>query len=94
MDTEEFHEQLASAPLSFRHKLRNYLRHPTERNGCFITGYVVALEDMRLFKDGDAASYWLALIDRTEGNFTMSSSLLAEMDNPSAGNGAKKSKID
>lgn len=50
MDLKEFHIQLAAAPVSFRHKLRDYLRHPTERNACYITGYVAALKDMRLFK--------------------------------------------
>lgn len=45
MDFEEFHKQLADAPISFRRKLRDYLRHPTERNACYITGHVAALED-------------------------------------------------
>ena len=50
MNLNEFHEQLAAAPAFFRRNLRNYLRHPTERNTCYITGYVAALEDTRLFK--------------------------------------------
>ena len=81
MNLNEFHEQLAAAPLSFRSKLRDYLRHPTERNACYITGYVVALKDMCLFKTEDATSYWLTLIGRAERNFAMSGSLLAAMDN-------------
>ena len=80
MNFEEFHKQLAAAPLSFRRKLRDYLRHPTERNACYTTGYVAALEDARLFKTGDAASYWLALIGRTEGNGALGCDLIAEMD--------------
>ena len=80
MNVEEFHKQLADAPISLRRKLRDYLRHPTERNACYITGYVAALEDARLFKTGDAARYWLALIGRTEGNGALGWDLIAEMD--------------
>lgn len=82
MDLEEFHHQLAAAPLSFRRKLRECLRNPTERNACYIAGYVAALEDARLFKTDDAASYWLALIDRVEGDDSLCYDLIAEMDNP------------
>ena len=85
MNLEEFHEQLAAAPLSFRHALRNYLRHPTERNACFITGYAVALKDMCLFKTGDAANYWVVLIERTEGSGALCRDLIDEMDNPPNG---------
>ena len=80
MNVNEFHKQLADAPISFRRKLRDYLRHPTERNACYITGYIAALEDMRLFKDGDTVCYWLALIDRAEDNAALGRELLAEMD--------------
>ena len=80
MDFEEFHKQLAAAPLSFRSKLREYLWRPTERNACYITGYVAALFDAQLFKTNDAISYWLVLIGRTEGNGALASDLLAEMD--------------
>ena len=80
MNFEEFHKQLAAAPLSFRRKLRDYLRHPTERNACYITGYVAALEDAHLFKTEGAASYWLALVGRTEGNGALGWVLIAEMD--------------
>jgi len=93
MNFEEFHKQLADAPLSFRRRLRDYLRHPTERNACHITGYVAALEDARLFKTDDAARYWLALIGRTEGNGALGCDLLAEMDNPPAG-GAQAAEIE
>ncbi len=93
MNFEEFHKQLADAPLSFRRKLRDYLRHPTERNACHITGYVAALEDARLFKTDDAARYWLALIGRTEGIGGFGCDLLAEMDNPPAG-GAQAAEIE
>ena len=81
MDFEEFHKQLADAPISFRRKLQEYLRTPTERNACYITGYIAALEDMRLFKDGDTVRYWLAVIGRTECTPDLSKKLLAEMDN-------------
>ena len=81
MNLAEFKKYLADAPLSFHCKLRDYLRHPTERNACYITGYVVALKDARLFKTEDATSYWLTLIGRAERNFAMSGSLLAAMDN-------------
>ena len=81
MDFEEFHKQLADAPISFRRKLRDYLRHPTERNACYTAGYVAALEDAHLFKTEDAASYWLAVIGRTECTLDLSEKLLAEMDN-------------
>ena len=80
MNVEEFHKQLADAPISFRRKLRDYLRHPTERNACYTTGYVAALEDAHLFKTDDAAHYWLALIGRTEGNGALGCDLIAEMD--------------
>ena len=80
MDFEEFHKQLADAPISFRRKLRDYLRHPTERNACYTAGYVAALEDARLFKTDDAARYWLVLIGRTEGNGALGCDLIAEMD--------------
>lgn len=93
MNFEEFHKQLADAPLSFRRRLRDYLRHPTERNACYITGYVAALEDARLFKTDDAARYWLAFIGRTEGNGALGCDLLAEMDNPPAG-GAQAAEIE
>lgn len=89
MNFEEFHKQLADAPLSFRRRLRDYLRHPTERNACYTTGYVAALEDARLFKT-DATSYWLAVIGRTECTPDLSEKLLAEMDNPPAGEGEQK----
>lgn len=85
MNVNEFHKQLADAPLSFRRRLRDYLRHPTERNVCYITGYIAALEDARLFKTDDAARYWLALIGRTEGNGALGCEPIAEMNNPPAG---------
>lgn len=93
MGVNEFHKQLAEAPLSFRLRLRNYLRHPTERNACFIAGYVAALKDAHLFKTGNAASYWTALISRTEGNDALGRELIAEMDNPPAG-GAQAAEIE
>lgn len=85
MNLTEFHKQLADAPPRFRRKLRDYLRYPTERNACHITGYVAALEDARLFKTDDATRYWLALISRTEGNGALGCELIAEMDNPCTG---------
>ena len=87
MNFDEFHKQLAATPLSFRRKLRDYLRHPTERNACFIMGYVAALEDTHRFKTADAAGYWLILIGCTEGNGALGCELIAEMDNPPAGGG-------
>lgn len=81
MNVNEFHKQLADAPLSFRCRLRDYLRYPTERNACYITGYISALKDAHLFKTEDAASYWLALIGRTEGEYALCRSLIAKMDN-------------
>lgn len=83
MDFEEFHKQLAYAPLIFHRKLRDYLRHPTDRNACYINGYVAALEDARLFKTEDAARYWLVLIGRTRGDGALGCDLIEEMDNPS-----------
>ena len=80
MNFGEFHKQLAATPLSFRRKLRDYLRCPTERNAYYIAGYIAALEDMRLFKDGDTVCYWSALIDHTEYNDALGRELLAEMD--------------
>ena len=80
MNFDEFHKQLADAPISFRRKLRDYLRHPTERMACYITGYVAALEDARLFKTDNAASYWFILIGRVEGNGALGCDLIAEMD--------------
>ena len=81
MNLNEFHEQLAAAPAFFRRNLRNYLRHPTERNACYITGYVAALEDARLLKPA-TADYWLAVIDRAKGNYALSNKLIVEMDSP------------
>ncbi len=81
MNANEFHKQLADAPLSFRRRLQDYLRYPTERNACYFTGYIAALEDAHLFKTEDAASYWLAVIGRTECTLDLREKLLAEMDN-------------
>ena len=85
MNFDEFHKQLADTPLSFRRKLRDYLRRPTERNACYIAGYVAALGDARLFKTEDAANYWLAVIGRTERMPDVGEKLIAEMDSPPAG---------
>lgn len=93
MDFNEFHKQLADAPLSFRRKLRDYLRHPTERNACYITWYIAALEDARLFKTDGAASYWLALIGRTRDEGALGCDLIAEMDNTPA-DGAQAAEIE
>lgn len=82
MNLNEFHKQLADAPPSFRRRLRDYLRRPTERNACYLTGYVAALGDAHLFKTGNAASYWVALISRTEGNDALGRELINAMDNP------------
>lgn len=87
MNLNEFHRQLAAAPLRFRRKLREYLRTPTERNACYIAGYIAALEDAHLFKTEDAASYWLALIGRTEGEHALCRSLIAEINNPTVQEG-------
>lgn len=84
MNFEEFHKQLADAPVSFRRKLRDYLRNPTERNVCYIAGCIGALEDARLFKTDAAASYWLAFVFSAEGNDTLGRELIAEMDKPPA----------
>lgn len=94
MDFEEFHKQLADAPLNFQHKLRDYLRHPTKRNTCYIAGYIAALEDTRLFKTEDAPSYWLALINRVEGNGALGCDLIAEIDNPPAGGAQLQAEIE
>lgn len=82
MNFEGFHSQLADVSPCFRRRLREYLRYPTERNACFIAGYVAALEDAHLFKTDGAASYWHAVIDLTEYNYELNRDLLAEMDNP------------
>lgn len=82
MNLTEFHQKLSDAPLCFRRELRNYLRHPTDRNACYITGYVAALEESRLFKTDDAAGYWVAVIGRAEENAAMCRELLAELANP------------
>lgn len=82
MNLAEFHRQFADAPLCFRRKLRDYLRYPTERNACYITGYASALNDAHLFKTDDAITYWVAVIDRAEANATMCRELIAEIDNP------------
>jgi len=82
MNFNEFHKQLAAAPLSFRRKLREYLCNPTERNAYYIAGYIAALEDTHLFKTEDAAKYWLAVIGRTERMPDVSEKLIAEMDSP------------
>ena len=89
MNLEEFHSQLSDAPPGFWRKLRDYLRNPTERNACYITGYVAALEDANLFKTEDDANYWLEVIDLTGRNYGLGRRLLAEMYNPSAVNGTK-----
>jgi hypothetical protein len=78
---EEFHKQLAATPVSFRHRLQEYLWNPTERNACYINGYISALEDARLFKTADTASYWLAVVGKTERMPDLSEKLLAEMGN-------------
>ena len=80
MNFAEFHKQLAAAPLRFRRKLREYLRTPTERNACYIAGYIAALEDAHLFKTEGAARYWLAVIGRTECTPDLSKKLLAELE--------------
>lgn len=90
MNLEEFHKQLADAPSHFRHELRFYLRNPTEGNAYYLAGYVTALKDAHLFKTEDAASYWLAVIDRTERMPDVSDELLDEMDNPPATTGDEK----
>lgn len=41
--------------------LKNFVRSPTERNACYITGYIGALADRDLLHD---ASYWLAITGR------------------------------
>ena len=84
MNVNEFHKQLADSPMSFRRSLRDYLRHPTERNACYIAGYVAALGDARLFKTEDAANYWWAVIGRTERMPDVGEKLIAEMDSPPA----------
>ena len=90
MDLNEFHKQLADAPLSFRVELRNYFLHPTERKACFVEGYISALEAVHLFKTADAVSYWLAVIDRAKGDYALSRKLIVEMDNPPAGEGEQQ----
>jgi hypothetical protein len=92
MNVNEFHKQLADAPPSFRRRLRDYLRHPTERMACYITGYVAALEDARLFKTDNAASYWFILIGRVEGNGALGCDLIAEMD--AFGDGVQAAEIE
>ena len=84
MDLEEFHRQLAAAPLSFRRKLRDYLRHPTERNACYITGMSRRWRTRACSKTAGAAKYWLAVIGRTERMPDVGEKLIAEMDNPPA----------
>jgi hypothetical protein len=84
LDLDEFRERFVDAPETFRRKLRDYLLHPSERNACFVAGYVAALEDAHLFKTADA-SYWLTLIDRAENDDDLGYELIVEMDNPPAG---------
>jgi hypothetical protein len=81
MDFEGFRSQIADAPQCFLRKLREYLQSPTERNACFVAGYVAALKDAHLF-EADVASYWQAVIDLTEDNDELNRDLLVEMDNP------------
>lgn len=83
MNLNAFRRQLAAAPMSFRRKLREYLRTPTERNACYIIGYIAALDDAHLFNE-DAASYWLAVIGRTECTPDLSKKLLAELETENA----------
>lgn len=39
--------------------LRDFARKPTERNSCYVTGYIGALGDRGLLPD---VNYWLALV--------------------------------
>jgi hypothetical protein len=82
MNLKEFHIQLADVPPCFRVELRNYFLHPTERKACFVEGYIAALEAVHLFKTEDAANYWLAVIERAEGDYALCRKLIVEMDNP------------
>ena len=44
-------------------RLRDYAKFPTERNGCYMIGYITALEESGQMKD-ETYSYLLALCGR------------------------------
>lgn len=51
-----------AAPWRLLGHLTALAKHPTERNACFISGYVAALQDQRLL-DFDQAKFWRSAVD-------------------------------
>lgn len=55
------------APWHLRSLMRNFLKHPTERNACYALGYTEAVERCRALSHDDAG-YWRAFIAHYEAN--------------------------
>lgn len=66
MNDALFLENWEALDMFTRKALRDFARKPTERNSCYVIGYIAALSDRGLLDD---PGYWLAFISRTaEGN--------------------------
>ena len=50
-----------------QHEILVLAQHPTERNGCYTTGYFTALHYSRLLPNEDY-TYWLAAIGQIEND--------------------------
>jgi hypothetical protein len=67
MDITLLKAHVARAPHILRMAAKAYCAHPTERNACYLTGYIGALRDTRTMTNEDY-SYWLAFIGHYEGH--------------------------
>lgn len=56
--------------------VRDYLRTPTERNSCYATGYIGAMQDTQAMSS-DEAAYWRSVVAFFEGHKDWSESAAA-----------------
>ena len=57
-------------------EIRTFVKHPTERNSCYITGYFAALYQHNLL-DTDTYCYWLAAIGQIENDTSLRETVLS-----------------
>ena len=61
---DEFKRYWPDTPFHVKDKFRQLLKHPTERNQCYVTGYVAALYDCGKISQG-MYSFLIGLVDET-----------------------------
>ena len=77
MNQELFDAAWAEAPLHLKRALKDFAKYPTERNSCFICGYLSAIDNSGVLSS-ETYTYLLALTGRMYGSKDLQTLVLTQ----------------